>query len=237
MPRRLTRRSAGESVVARAQRLSDDLLAEEEGCFTRVWDAFDAVVDTAGSLFAEAWAVNGEDPARLRNDDEFAVVLSDLHTIAIEASMDAVGDMADVARDLSVESIRDELTLCERTLATPYAGLAEVSVTAAADQIDALHVDRLVAFADTTLYTQQTFAEAVQEQLRFAVLYKEPQEKVASRLFNPKPANLKGCSGRGMWWRSTSDLNASARDVSIRLSTQVRVAAMSTFNRVGEGRG
>lgn len=232
MSRRLGRRSAGDRVLARAHRLSDDLLSEEETCFRLIGHEYDSRLIAGVRTFQQAW-ISTPDPALVAADRVMVGKIQTLQRDAAQAARDHVTVLAGKARDMALAAIGDELAVCEETLAVRYRGVAEAAVMVAKETVDDLLIARMVAFTDTSQWSVGQFAAILDEQLNLGSLYREEEKQVQDRVFSARPVNLKGRSGRGVWWSATSDLNRAARDVSIRLSSQVRMAAMAGFNEVG----
>jgi hypothetical protein len=196
---RLGRRSAGEQVAARVVRLSRDLLTLEEACFVEIDTAFAEHVTAAGDAYAAAWrrAPVGFPPGP--TDERLLSALTGQHADCLSSTRGAVAGLAGQVRDLSLESIEEELGACEATLGKRFEGSAVAGARRARDRS-----------------------------------YGEDQTKGAMRLFNAETNTLLGNGGRGVWYRASSGLKAAARDVSIRLASTTRTAAMEEFNAAVE---
>ena len=236
MPQRLGRRSAGEQVVARAGRLSDDLLTLEENCFAAIDLLFEESVDHAADVFVRAWRRAKEDPKALTLDRTWQAAVGEIHAGVLAASRPPVAGLAAEVRHLSLESIGEEQTRCEETLAKRYVGIAVEAVKVATDRSDEVVSSRLEQYERALEAGQEAFQRQVNQQVLLSAQKAEDQTRVAKRLFNPEPNTLVGNGGRGVWWRASSGLKAAARDVSIRLSSEVRLAAMEEFNAAGDAR-
>lgn len=223
---RLGRATAGRQVAALADRLSDRLAAAEDDCFAAVADAFDpgpAEKQIAGLLeratVKQVGQRKGTVPGLVAEQADCA-----------RAARAAVVGLSETATALARESIVDELRLCERTLTGAYAGLAAEVADNLADVDVAAHLGDYDTAVDNAV---DAFGTAVKVQFRAAA---DPDE-LLRRLFWPTPAGLRGFGGRGVWWRTTSTVEAAARAVSIQTANTVRLQGMDAFNVLGAGRG
>ena len=227
---RLGRRSAGRQVAARSARLSSDLLALEDACFDQIDIAFAVLVSEAGTAYGRAWGRASEvSPPRLA-DARLPAALISLQAAALEKTRAPVAALAGQVRDSALESIEDELVVCENTLSARYAGTAVQAARKARDRSEVLVTERLMDYEFALARGGQAFAQQLAEQMGLSAMYGEDQTRGALRLFNVEPNRLPGNGGRGVWWRASSGLQAAARDVSIRLAGTVRLAAMEEFN-------
>jgi hypothetical protein len=231
---RLGRRSAGEQVAARVVRLSDDLLTLEEACFVEIDTAFAEHVTAAGDAYAAAWrrAPVGFPPGP--TDERLLSALTGQHADCLSSTRGAVAGLAGQVRDLSLESIEEELGACEATLGKRFEGSAVAGARRARDRSDRLVTERLQDYEFAMMRGQQAFVEQVNAQMLLSRSYGEDQTKGAMRLFNAETNTLLGNGGRGVWYRASSGLKAAARDVSIRLASTTRTAAMEEFNAAVE---
>lgn len=236
MTQRLARRSAGEQVVARAQRLSDDLLTLEEAAFAAIDTAFVVGGTAAVALLDAAWAKAKQDTAALANDARFRDDLAVLHGQVLDATRATVAGLAGQVTSLSIDSIGDELALCEQTLGKKYGGLSAEAVVRMEQRTDGLTTLRLEAYEAALPRGQQAFLSGLLEQVQIARREGDGVDRIWKRLFNEKPNSLPGNGGRGIWWRASSGLHGAAQEVSIRLASTVRLAAMEEFNAAGATR-
>jgi hypothetical protein len=233
---RLARRSAGSQVAARASALADDLLVLENDCFAAIDGCFADATAAVDRSLTQAWSRAKDDPVAFARDADLITTLLAGHATVLHGTRPHVAAMAGQARDLALEAIGDELLVCEQTLAQRYLGLAVEAVTAATDRSDDLVSDRLADYADALARGQVAFEEQIRQQVLIVGARGETLEHARRRVLSEKALSLPGNGGRGVWWRATSGLHAAAREVSIRLSGTVRLAAMQEFNAAGERR-
>lgn len=230
---RLARSKAGAQVVALAHELSDALLSREEALFAVHRSLF---VDKAPRAAVDAGVgrANGDVEALTHDKVMLAAVKGAHRNVTLQAVTLATALFSDSA-NLSLGSIRKELTLCERTLGGAYKGLADE----ACDMVEPL-VDDLVEQArslhkDNATAADKMFVKELGKQM-LAARADPDVEKVTARILSPTPVRGKGIGGRGVWHRTTSDLDASARSGCIGIMNSTRRLAMAQFNEAGRGR-
>lgn len=236
MPPALARRSAGEQVIARSQRLSDDLLTLETQTFAAIRQEYAAAVGEAVEAFGAGWRRTKEPPKGIAGDARMLTRMAEANRRAGTKSKAAVVALADEVVTLALDSIADELAICERTLAQRYAGIRDEAVARARAGAETLVGPRLEAYDVVVRDSVTAWKADAKKQLLLAARYEDDKAEVTKRLFSPTPAAMKGNRGVGVWWRSTQWLNAEARDLSIRLSSQIRLATMAAFNEAGASR-
>lgn len=238
-----TRRSAGNRVLTRARALSDDLLADEETCFAQIDDAIASAIPAGRAILSTAWRRAKKDPRlgvsdakRLASDAKLQTDLYDEHRRAIDATRLDVGALAQSAVDRSLVAIADELQICEQVAARKYVGTAAIGVkfarSVAPDLIDAF----LKIHADSEVAALIGFGDEMRAQLNLAALAGDDLPVVEGRLFSVEPFRATGIGGRGVWVRTGSDLQASARGMSVGLMNQTRQAAMAGMNEAARAR-
>ena len=235
MPR-LTRRSAGRRVLDSAQALSDDLLVAEEACFARIGDALTLAVPTGELILDAAWLRAKQDIAVLAADARLQTELIAAHRSAITSTRAAVTDLADDAVAASLDAIEAELGWVEQAVAKKYAGTAKKGVSHALTVVDDLTEAVLKVHADSEVVALLKFGDAMRSQVRLAAQSGDDVSVLAGRLFSVVPFRARGIGGRGVWHRSGSDLNASARGVCVGLMNQTRKAAMAGMNKAARVR-
>jgi hypothetical protein len=232
MPKKLGRVTAGERVASLAQQFSDDLLLDEQKSFAKLALEFARDIPR---LRRQIRSVVGRDlahPAKALNDADLMTLLSTCHRAALHRSVAVVQTLGAVAIRKGIASIKKELQVCEQTLSPTYQGVADLAAQGATE------AGKKILAAAITAYTQdaaplQGYADS---NMRLQFQAAETLLELELRLFSPVPAGLEGFQGRGVWWSTVSDLNASARAVSIRSSNMARESAMATFNAVARGR-
>lgn len=172
------------------------------------------------------------DVTKIPSDAKFLRDLVALHeTTLAKTSSEVDRLLAETAR-MSLASIRDELRLCERTLAPKHTGAANTACDAIKDRLPDLITEAKAAYLDATKGATPAFRGDTKKQMLLAKQYGEPPEKLDDRLFSPTPLSLRGNGGRGIWHRTASWTNESARASSVGLMNIIRMAAMMKMNEV-----
>jgi hypothetical protein len=229
--RRLARRSAGADILARAQRLSDDLLLVEEDTFARNAEALTDVSPRIVRL-----ATQHADPAKLLGDSKWKASVRRLVAAVAETGVEGANALLEATWLMSVESVRQELTLCEQTLAARYRGCADLGVGLALDALDDAVAAKQQYLEGAADYVLTSVSTLIGQQLGYATIRHEPADLFAARLVSPTPVNAPGCGGRGVLWRTVSAMNLAARTASIDLMNLARTTAMAGMNEACRGR-
>lgn len=237
MSQRLARRSAGKQVVARAHRLSDDTLKVEKTCSLAVRRVFSDRMGVAVEAFGAGWKRAKANPMGLRGDAKMRNRIFEAHDRATAQSQPLIEGLVQEILGMTVDSIREELLVCERTLAKRYGGVTdEAMLCLRAVEEDQWVRPRLVAYRESLVALRKEFRTDTRRQIQFAGTYKDDLAKASRRLFSTTPNRLQGNGGMGMWWRTTSSIDAAITTASITLQSQVRTAAMAAFNEAGASR-
>lgn len=235
MPRP-TRRSAGNRVLARAQSLSDDLLVAEEECFARVQDVFTATAPAVDKMLTAGWRRAKKDIAALTRDARLQSDLLAAHQGAIAQTRVFVAFLAETSVAWSLDAIADELGWCEETVAKRYAGTANLGVAHARTVAGDLTVQTLSIHAQSETAALLWFGDQMRGQLLLAAQAGDDIDVVRGRILSPTPFRARGIGGRGIWHRTGSDVNASARGVCVGLMNRTRQAAMAGMNEAARAR-
>ena len=198
---------------------------------------FVARVGVAQEAFGAGWKRAKADPKALPKDARMMSRISEAHGRALAQSKPLVDTLLTTVLEMTIESISDELAWCEKTLAEKYAGLTEeamLRVRSAGPEV--WLTPRSTAYAVTADAAGTTFTAKAKQQVQYTAQYADDQARAGQRLFATTPIHVKGNGGRGIWWRTPSDLNAAIVEASITLQSQVRNAAMQAFNEAGEDR-
>lgn len=233
MPR-LERRSAGDKVQARAERLSDELLVEEHGTFALFEVAFAERYPNALRQVESAYRRGLELALR---DSRMTERVQGIVESACSDATDAMSDLLVRASEMVLESMATELTYCEQTLAQKYKGVAMRGVQAATMAAPAMRDQSLDRFREKTVQTVLWWRGDWTDALRFAVMNKEPMEVLERRLFSTEPLRgVLGHSGRGVWWRPPGSLSRWAREVEFDLVNEIRTMAIARMNEAADAR-
>lgn len=236
MPAQLARRSAGEQVIARAHRLSDDLLTLENQTFAAISAEFARTSGEAVEAFGAGWRRTKTAPTGVAGDARMLARMAEENRRAGRKTLDTLAALAGQVVDLSLEAIAEELGWCEQTMTKKYAGVRDEAMARAREGADAVAEPRLAAYAATITMVTTAWSADAKKQLLLAAQYENDKAETTKRLFSPTPNGMQGNRGVGVWWRGPQTLNAEARDLSIRLSSQIRLATMVAFNEAGASR-
>lgn len=210
--------------------MSDALLAEEERCFREIEFCFAEGLAQAEQALTKGLRRAQGKSAILANDTTFGYAMATAMRQVLTATYADVVALTAKAVSLGLESIEDELGWCEETVGAKYRGTAVEGVTAARVVSEGLVTEAMSQYGQAATLGLQAFQKDLQQQARLAAQRSEPVEVLQRRLFDSQPARLIGCSGRGVWWRPMSGLQAAARGVAIGLNNAVREAAMQGMN-------
>lgn len=231
---RTKRSTAGRAVMQLAQDLSDRLLREEEATFRAHAQTF--ADNVPAKTVMEALGRHEDDPQGLTTDTRLRKALVDRHRAVLNNAIGAGDDLFTKSAVQSVDSIHEELLICESTLAAKYVGCADEAVERTKALADDLVVQARKQHRTNADALQATFQRLYGEQMLFAKRAGDDGGRIAARLISPVPVRGLGIGGRGIWHRTPSLLDASARHGSIGLMNSIRTLAMQTFNEVGRGR-
>ena len=221
---RLRRRLAGDLVAARLTRFSTDLLTQEVACFTAVEAAFQAAAGDVERVLGRAGAGRHPPPAVAWRGLEPVLLATQL------AVRKPVARLARVGAELALESMADELGICERTLPARFAGVASAGVTAAEGRTPALTKDVLAGYSSTEPAVAAQFKAEAMRQLALSKDAGEPVVTLLDRFTRQTGPALPGLPSRGVWWRPPTTVKAAARHAVIGLTNAVREAAMAGMN-------
>lgn len=230
MPR-LARRSAGTKVQARAALLSDDLLVVEEDQFARTAQA---LVDLSPSI--EKLLTRRVDVSILWRDPAVRNGLSRRLDAVVEEAREGVVALLEASWLLAIESIWDELTLCEQTLAPKFAGVADQGVAGALMALDQQVEGYMPKWDDAMATVKARTMGAADEQVTKARSLQEPSDVLVRRMLASEQARLPGLGGRGVLWGLVSGSNLASRTASIDAVNLARVTAMQGMNRAHRAR-
>lgn len=233
---RLSRKSAGRRVAALAGGLADDLLKDEQQVFAETAAALANAQARGKRILTDALSTTG-DVSALASHTPSQQRLADLHRETLTPCFAAAQGLLTRVVDMTGESIRAELRLCERTLSATYEGLADEAVDGAEDDADVLSRRALMVHGANLDRVVSAFADGLRRQLLLARQYDDTPEQVERRVFSLTPVSRPGTGGRGVWHRSASWVNASTRDASISTMNAFRTDAMRRFNQIGAERG
>lgn len=215
MASRLSRADAGERVAALADALSDALLMDE----LNAKEAMEALF--AGGL----GVVSGQ----LDRPKQIVAAARRM----VEATQAPYANLCSLAARKALESIGEELDLCEATLAKKYAGISDEAVVAARGFADAMVLLSTEAYLEASLTVLPWFEDRLLSELHTAKSYEEDDDGLA-RLIAPAPLAVANHSGRGLWWKVLEHCNRMTREAEIATVNAVREHAMEQFNAAGE---
>lgn len=229
---KLGRATAGRQVQALALAFDADLLDDEETAFAAMDRAFLAQVPTASKAVSAAVGRRGGDVAGVRNDTAVLDQVVKMHRAAVTACLVPVRGLAGVATDKGLAAIAAELEVCERTLPARYVDVARLAVKAGGTVKD----DVIGRVGAAYLVAAQGASADIRAELVQQLAAAKDRDELLLRIFSPEPLGLRGFAGRGVWWRSVSDLKSAAREVATQGSNMIRLSTMWAFNEVARGR-
>lgn len=230
------RRSAGNAVLALVERLSDDLLVEEQAAFVGIEVPFGQRQADVDAVIVSTLKRHGLDG--LNEDGDWLARLSSMCGEAILACDQAVLALHERAWDLTRESVQDQLLICEASAAKRMSGIA-LDGCASADEVRAdLLSEATRGWAEGRVSALQTLGYEVARQIDMAVLYdKASPDRTLGRFTSPDALHIQGCSGRGAWWRPVATLQRYARESAIALSNRITSVAVTGMNESAAARG
>lgn len=230
---KLGRATAGRQVQALALAFDADLLDDEETAFAAMDRAFLAQTPAASKAISAAVTRRSGDVAGVRNDAAVLDRVVKMHGAAVTACLIPVRALAGVATDKGLASIADELEVCEKTLPARYDGVAKLAVKAGGT----VKGDVIARVGTAYLLAAKGASADIRAELIQQLAAAKDHDELLLRIFSPEPLGLRGFAGRGVWWRSVSDLKSAAREVATQGSNMIRLSTMWAFNEVARGRG
>lgn len=223
--RRLSRTEAGRDVVSASERLMDDLLAEEDRCFTRMADGLAVIAsDLAARLKARertggAGGVNRGVEGLLPTLPRFEELL-----------LPPVGDLLATVRERTLVVVRRQLQAGEATLARNYAGIASRAATLAKQQGSRLESHWYQRAAEGLERTVLATRADLVAQADVWWTRKEPVDLLVQRWCQPDPVYLVGAHSRGAVWLVRHQMNAHARNSAVALANGLTLAGITGWN-------
>jgi hypothetical protein len=154
----------------------------------------------------------------------------------VEATKAPYANLVSVAVRKSLESMGEELDVCEATLAKRYAGISDEAIVACRPFADELVLFSADAYLQQALTVLPWFRERLISETQTSKDRGEDHEVLLSRVFGPVPVSLVNHSGRGLWWKVLEHCNRTCRESEIATVNTVRERAMSLFNQMGAAR-
>jgi hypothetical protein len=228
-----TPRSAGDAVLARAARFSDELLAREQDCFAAIAVSFARSAEAAAPLVRAAFRRGGTVQVVAR-DRLLSTQLSAGTGRAVAGVRPYVAALAADAQAMALLAVTDELLLCEDALSVRYGGTAAAALAGAERRLTAVPTDVVATLVAGEQRVVDATDAAVAAQLQAAAVRDADVAEVIARLCSLVPLNLPGNGGVGVLLRPVSGLQADARAVSIRVANTARETAMEQFNTIAE---
>jgi hypothetical protein len=226
----LKRAVAGDRVWALVDGLSVDLIGEEETCRQNMEALFTGGVPAAAGKLGTVLSRGA------RSVPDVAADVTSSASRVVAATDGPFRSLLVEAVGRGLESIREELTLCERTLGPRFGGLASEACDAADDVQDQFIQLGMVQYRANAGTVLGWFTEQLSLELRVALQLKESPETVVGRLVSPVPLRLAQHSGRGLWWKVLEHCNRITREIEFATVNAARTEAMTRFNRIGEDR-
>lgn len=226
--KRLGRATAGREVSALAQKFSQSLLGDENAAFDAVDLVFAKPVPGLRTKVTAAVEKAEGEPSRLRAGSPLTGTLRSAHAECMKRAETYVQALAETSHRKASDAILAELQVCEATLSPRYDGIADAAV----ERMNSTRTGRIerhmIAYRKAVAGLSPDFGAQATLQYREAV----DERTLLLRLFSVDPAGLRGFGGRGVWWRTVTDLRVSIRTVSIGVANETRLDAMRAFNAV-----
>lgn len=223
-------------MLALVERLSDDLLVEEQAAFVGIEMPFAQRQSEVEAVTVAA--VKRRGLAALGADDVWLERVSHLCGEAILAADQTTLDLHERTWDLTRESIEDQLLVCESSVPKRLSGVA-LDGCSRVDEVRAdLISEAARAWAEGRVTALQTFGQEVARQVDMARLYdKANPDRTLGRFTSPDALHIQGCAGRGAWWRPVATLQRYARESAISLSNRIASVATTGMNEAAAARG
>lgn len=231
MTKKLGRGTAGARVLARVTRFDNALLAEEEEFALQASEAFtDGAASAARVLASSLRRVRGK-VDRLKNDGDLQPRLVAEHQ-AVLTSLRSNAELLVRSKTvpMTMDSLGDELLLCERTLADRYKGVAASGVASASQVQEDVVRGGLVAYDAAIARVQVGFENDLQSQMNLAIGRLESEDDLAARLLSMEPLRMHGNGGRGVWFRSPSAVGQCGRALVTAVANTLRETAIDQMN-------
>lgn len=221
------RADVGRQVAALADKLSDSLLQDE-------FDAKEAMEALFSGALARVAGLSADcTQAKLSSTvDALATAAAAL----VDATQAPFTNLCSMAARKALDSIGEELDLCESTLAKRYAGISDEAVV-----LTRRYANQMVMLMSEQYLTQTKtavpwFRESVAAELQTSLSLKEPADVRLQRLIAPEPIRVPSHAGRGLWWKVLEQCNRTTREAEIACVNAVREHAMKMFNEAGAER-
>ena len=226
----LKRAVAGDRVGGLTDALSLDLLLDEEDCRQNMEALFVGAVPRVAQLLTEA--LSGS-----KDIDKVAALIGERADLIVEGTVTVFRGLLDVAVGKGLESIREELQVCEQTLGPKYAGLAVDACDRVDDAQDSLLTLGAMQYRANASTVLGWFVQQLALEIRVSMSLEEGPALLVSRLVAPSSVRVEQHSGRGLWWKVLEHCNRITREVEFATVNAARTEAMMQFNRLGEERG
>jgi hypothetical protein len=135
-----------------------------------------------------------------------------------------------------LESIREELEFCERTLGKKYSGLAREACDAVDGSEDQLMTLALVQYRANAGNAIDWVTGQMELELRVSSSLQEPADTMLDRIVSASSVRVPQHTGRGLWWKVLEHCNRIAREVEFAIVNAARSEAMRQFNEIGAER-
>lgn len=211
--------------------LSVGLLLEEEECRQQMEALFVGGVPSAAGKLSAVMDLGA------RSIGEVSQEIAGMAGRMVEATEGPFRALVRTAVGRGLESMREELKQCERTLGPKFAGLADDACDRVDDAEEQLMVLSMVQYRANAGTVLGWFGEQLTVELRVAMAREETAAELVARLVSPVSVKTEQHSGRGLWWKVLEHCNRITREVEFATVNAARTEAMLQFNRLGAERG
>lgn len=229
MPAPLKRATAGARVARLVEGLSASLVADENEAKASMEALF------TGGLPALAESVSmAHGPAGRLHLDEVVEDVVRMANNMLAASAGPFATLLGSAVGKGLESIREELQICEQSLAKRYAGISGRACDLVDDASGQLVDVGLAQYAGNAGSIMVWFTQQLRLELNVSQQAKEPLELMLSRVMAPERIAAAQHSGRGLWWKVLEHCNRLVREIEFSVVNAARTEAMMRFNELGD---
>lgn len=231
----LAHRSVADRLDRRVQQFSDELLAEEQRCFTAMMTLGIVGAAAGVSRLNKAFTPVQSVP-RLVGDPGLTLRLRAVCQDVQRRMRVPVTALVMRATTMALDAIGDELGHCEAGLPARYRGTADEAMLVAraveADYVAAA----LASYTGGEPGVVLALLQNIGAQMALGARHGDDLAAMRARLFAVDRAKVPGRNARGVWFGMVSDSQANARGVTIQVANRLRTRAMAAFNDVAEAR-
>lgn len=221
------RADVGEQIASLADQLSDDLLADEFDAKTAMEALFSGALPRVAELSGELTQVKLSSTA---------AALTTACTALIEATQAPFANLCSTAARKALNSMGQELDLCESTVAKRYEGITDEAIVLTRRFANEMVMTMASEYLKSALTVTDWLRDQMAAELQTSLSLKEPADVRLSRLIAPTPIRVPNHRGRGLWWKALEHCNRVTREAEIACVNAIREHAMKMFNEAATER-